>query len=71
MEAAGDNRPMRERSTDHQTPSARGQRLLAARVRLDWVRGLEARCRREHGRPLTDAELRAGLRRYPGDPLPK
>ncbi len=37
------------------------------RLRLAFLEVAEERSRREHGRPLTDEELRRELRRYPGD----
>jgi hypothetical protein len=40
---------------------------LNRRLRLAFVRGAEERSVREGGRGLTEAELKAVLRRYPGD----
>jgi hypothetical protein len=43
---------------------------LNRRLRLAFLAGAEERSVREEGRGLTEAELKAVLRRYPGD-LPK
>ena len=43
------------------------RRALNRRLRLAFIEGAEERSQRETGQPLTTAELRRVLRRYPGD----
>jgi len=43
------------------------RRYLNERLRAERIAGVEQEWRRRHGRPITAAELRRILWRYPGD----
>lgn len=52
---------------DTEPIEAKGRQPLNRRLRQAFVEGAEEQSRRDHGRGLSEEELRRVLERYPGD----